>query len=222
VKALLRRIAGRAPAVVGSPWTFLAAVVATLGWVVSGVFFDWSGGWVLWPATLTSVGAFLLVLLLQFTQNRDTRAIQLKLDELIRSFDQARTQLVRLEALSDEELAQIEDEFRELRSREVSAAAESEYEDMATTTTDHDEIRRWVEERGGRPTRVRDTGSNGDPGILRINFDEPGGDDDDRLEEIDWDEWFRAFEENRLAFLYEPDDGSRFNKLVSRDKVDER
>jgi hypothetical protein len=102
----------------------------------------------------------------------------------------------------------------------VSTAAGSEYEGMAQVTTDHDEIRRWVEERGGRPARVRGTGSNGDPGILRIDFDEPGGDDDEQLEEIDWNEWFRAFDENRLAFLYEPEAGSRFNKLVSRENVE--
>jgi low affinity Fe/Cu permease len=111
----VRRIASRAPGVVGSPRTFVLALAATLVWVACGPIFDWSGGWVLWPATITSVGAFLLVLLLQYTQNRDTRAIQLKLDELIRSLDHARTQLVRLEQLSDEELEQIEDEFQELR-----------------------------------------------------------------------------------------------------------
>src|SRR5215210_2344903 len=61
----------------------------------------------------------------------------------------------------------------------------------AKTTTNHDEIRRWAEERGGLPAAVRDTGRADDPGILRINFTaEPGGDDDDRLEEISWDEWF--------------------------------
>ncbi len=87
----------------------------------------------------------------------------------------------------------------------------------AKTTTNHDEIRRWVESRGGRPARVSETGSGGDPGILRINFDEPGGDDDARLEEISWDEWFRAFDENGLAFLYQDEGDSRFNKLVSRD-----
>jgi hypothetical protein len=84
------------------------------------------------------------------------------------------------------------------------------------TTTDHDVIRRWVEEHGGTPAHVSDTGSNGDPGILRINFQEPGGDDDDRLEEISWDDWFAAFDENGLAFLYSDDGESRFNKLVSR------
>jgi len=85
------------------------------------------------------------------------------------------------------------------------------------TTTEHDEIRRWVEERGGRPARVTETGSNGDPGILRIEF--PGRGDDERLEEISWDEWFQAFEDNNLAFVYqeETDGGeSRFSKLVSR------
>jgi hypothetical protein len=87
----------------------------------------------------------------------------------------------------------------------------------AKTTTDHDEIRRWVESRGGKPAHVTETGGGGDPGVLRIDFDEPGGDGDERLEEIPWDEWFQAFEENRLAFLYQDEGDSRFNKLVSRD-----
>ena len=112
---LFKRAAAQAPGIVGSPWTFFAAVVAVLGWIASGPLFGWSGGWVLWPATVTSVGAFLLVVLLQYTQNRDTRAIQLKLDELIRSLEHARTQLVRLEQLSDEELTEIEEEFARLR-----------------------------------------------------------------------------------------------------------
>jgi low affinity Fe/Cu permease len=119
MSSFLRSVAARAPAVVGSPWTFLTAIALTAVWVASGPLFDWSSGWVLWPATITSVGAFLLVLLLQYTQNRDTRAIQLKLDELIRSLGDARTHLVRLEHLSDEELAEMEAEFRRLRS-EVS------------------------------------------------------------------------------------------------------
>jgi len=88
---------------------------------------------------------------------------------------------------------------------------------MAETTTNHDEIRRWAEARGGRPAHVTSTGNGDDPGILRINFEEPGGDDDAGLEEISWDEWLQAFDENNLAFLYEPDDDSRFNKLISRD-----
>jgi hypothetical protein len=85
-------------------------------------------------------------------------------------------------------------------------------------TTDHDTIRRWVEERGGRPARVKGTGSNGDAGLLRVDY--PGRGDDDALEEIDWDAFFQAFEENGLAFVYQEKtkDGeeSRFSKLVSR------
>ena len=86
------------------------------------------------------------------------------------------------------------------------------------TTTDHDEIRRWVEERGGRPARVKGTGSDDDPGLLRIDY--PGRGDDDSLEEISWEEFFQAFEENDLAFLYQEEtkagEESRFSKLVSR------
>ena len=115
MRLLCRYVASRAPGVVGSPWTFLIAAAAVLAWVATGPIFGWSGGWVLWPATITSVGAFLLVLLLQYSQNRDTRAIQLKLDELIRSLGDARTELVRLEKLTDHELDLIEDEFSQLR-----------------------------------------------------------------------------------------------------------
>jgi hypothetical protein len=61
------------------------------------------------------------------------------------------------------------------------------------TTTDHETIRRWVEERGGKPARVRGTGDGDDPGILRIDF--PGGAGKDQLEHISWDEWFQKFEE---------------------------
>jgi hypothetical protein len=83
---------------------------------------------------------------------------------------------------------------------------------QATATTDHDEIRRWVEERGGRPARV--AGTN----ILRIDF--PDADDrEENLEEISWDEWLRTFDESDVAFLHQDEPDSRFNKLVSRDST---
>ena len=82
------------------------------------------------------------------------------------------------------------------------------------TTTNHDEIRKWVEERGGHPATVRGTGDRDEPGVLRIDF--PGYSGKDRLEEISWDEWFRAFDENGLALLYQDEGQSRFNKLVNR------
>ena len=84
------------------------------------------------------------------------------------------------------------------------------------TTTNHDEIRSWVEGRGGRPAAVRDTGNGDDAGILRIDF----GDQDEGLEEISWDEFFQTFDENDLEFLHQnaTEDGSqsRFDKFVTR------
>src|SRR3954471_7372174 len=86
------------------------------------------------------------------------------------------------------------------------------------TTTDHDEIRRWVEAHGGRPARVKGTGDGDDPGVLRIDF--PGGAGEDELEPISWDDWFRKFDEENLAFLYQEQksggEDSTFFKLVRR------
>ncbi|OHV87376.1 hypothetical protein [Mesorhizobium sp. ORS 3428] len=85
----------------------------------------------------------------------------------------------------------------------------------AKTTTNHDEIRKWIEERGGRPAAVR---TQGEGGILRVDFGEP----EESLESIGWDEFFRIFEENDLAFLHqdEVESGgkSRFNKFIERTK----
>ncbi len=91
----------------------------------------------------------------------------------------------------------------------------------AKITTDHDEIRAWVEERNGTPAHVKRAGADSDPGILRIDF--PGFAGEQSLEAMEWDEWFEAFEENGLSFLYQEEtaDGeeSRFNRLVSRESV---
>jgi len=115
--AALRRWAARAPEIVGAPWAFPLGLVVTALWVIAGSLNSFSGNWVLWPATATSVGAFLLLLLLQYSQNRDTRALHLKLDELIRSSERARTELVRLESMPDEHLAGLEAEFGQLREQ---------------------------------------------------------------------------------------------------------
>lgn len=92
----------------------------------------------------------------------------------------------------------------------------------ARRTTDHESIRRWVDERGGCPARVKGTGDGDDPGILRIDF--PGYSGEQSLEEIPWEEFFDKFEENELAFLYQEEkDGneSRFSKLVHRSGKEE-
>jgi hypothetical protein len=87
-------------------------------------------------------------------------------------------------------------------------------EKSAVTTTDHEIIRKWVEERGGHPASVKGTGGKNDPGLLRIDF--PGYSGEGKLDEISWDEFFNGFEDNQLAFLYEEDKNSRFSKLIQR------
>jgi hypothetical protein len=87
------------------------------------------------------------------------------------------------------------------------------------TTTDHDEIRRWVEEHDGSPASVRGTENGDGAGVLRIDF--PGGAGEDQLEHLSWDEWFEKFDAEELAFLYQErkasGEDSTFFKLVSRD-----
>ncbi len=89
------------------------------------------------------------------------------------------------------------------------------------TTTDHNQIKEWVELHDGTPATVRGTGSDADPGILRIDF--PGGAGTDDLEHTTWHEWFQKFEESGLAFLYQErqerkasGEDSTFFKLVKR------
>ena len=89
---------------------------------------------------------------------------------------------------------------------------------QATTTTDHDAIRRWIETRKGRPSVVKGTEGTDDEGILRVDFRDP----DDKLEDISWDEFFETFEDRGLAFLHQDKtaDGhlSRFFKFVRREE----
>ena|SRR5688572_19636034 len=88
----------------------------------------------------------------------------------------------------------------------------------SNTTTNHNEIRQWVTERGGHPARVKGTEKGKTSGVLRIDY--PGYSGEERLEEISWEEFFDGFEKNELAFLYQEktSDGelSRFSKLIDR------
>jgi|SRR5580704_14101161 low affinity Fe/Cu permease len=114
---LFRKLALKAAQAVGSAPAFLLAVVVTVLWIATGPYFHYSDTWQLVINTATSVATFLIVFLIQNTQNRDTAVIQLKLDELIRAVTQARTELVQMEGLTDEELDQLREEFRVLRER---------------------------------------------------------------------------------------------------------
>jgi hypothetical protein len=91
---------------------------------------------------------------------------------------------------------------------------------MSQVTTDHHTIRKWAEKKHGKPAAVKRTHQGGDAGVIRIMFpDRPQSEHDNHVE-ISWDEFFRKFEKNRLALLYEED--SLFNKIVGRDTVERR
>ena len=117
-----RRIADATGSVVGSPWAFTANVALTALWLVLGPFFEFSDTWQLTMNTAASQVTFLMAFLLQNTQNRDTQALQLKLDELIRTTAGARSQLIQLEELDDNQLAALKREFEQLHERRTRAS----------------------------------------------------------------------------------------------------
>ncbi len=90
--------------------------------------------------------------------------------------------------------------------------------------TDHEEIRRWAEERNAQPARVKGTGGDGDVGMIRLDF--PGYTGEESLEPINWDEWFRKFDESNLALLVQDEtargERSNFNKLIGRETAQAR
>ena len=118
-----RHFAQAVSRVTGSPWTFLAALGITAGWALTGSFFDYSDTWQLVINTSTTIITFLMVFLIQNTQNRDAKALHLKLDELLRSVSKARNRLVSLEDMSDAELACLHDEFQRLKRVPANSAA---------------------------------------------------------------------------------------------------
>ena len=106
----------RTGSVVGSPWAF-TAISRTVFWLLLGPVFQYSDTWQLTMNTAASQVTFLIAFLLQNTQNRDTRTLQLKLDELIRSTAGARPQLIQLEGLDDDQLDTLKREFERLHER---------------------------------------------------------------------------------------------------------
>ena len=114
---LFRRFSIAAANALGSSWMFIANVFLILVWLFAGPFFHYSDTWQLVVNTATTVFTYLAVFLIQNTQNRDAKAIHLKLDELIKGVGGARTHLVNLEELSDEELTSLQQEFTRLRTK---------------------------------------------------------------------------------------------------------
>jgi low affinity Fe/Cu permease len=110
-----RRFALRTAEVVGRPQAFLVAITIVVVWAITGPVFHFSDTWQLVINTGTTIVTFLMVFLIQNTQNRDAHAVHLKLDELIRANKHARNSLLALEAMSDEELARLQGEFEGMR-----------------------------------------------------------------------------------------------------------
>ena len=140
MKDLFRRFAHKSAEIFGSAWAFLIALIIVIAWAATGPIFGFSDTWQLVINTGTTIVTFLMVFLIQNTQNRDAKAIHLKLDELIRGVKGARTGLVDLENLSDEELAQLQKEFQRLSERyngKIQSAVEAiEQEEQERQSTD--------------------------------------------------------------------------------------
>jgi len=126
IRDIFRHFARKSSAVLGTAWAFIGALIIIAVWGITGPVFQFSDTWQLIINTGTTIVTFLMVFLIQNTQNRDAKAMHLKLDELIRAIEGARNRLVDLEKLSDEELKQLEDQFTRLRNKASERASEIE------------------------------------------------------------------------------------------------
>jgi low affinity Fe/Cu permease len=120
MKDAFRKLASKTSVAAGNPWTFFGAIFIVVLWALSGKFFGYSDTWQLVINTSTTIVTFLMVFLIQNTQNRDAKAMHLKLDELLKAVHGARTSLVSIEELSDDELESMQREFDQLHARCVS------------------------------------------------------------------------------------------------------
>jgi low affinity Fe/Cu permease len=133
VRDAFRCFAQRASVLLGSAWAFCGAVLVIVVWLVTGPTFHFSDTWQLIINTATTVVTFLMVFLIQNTQNRDAKAMHLKLDELIRAVTGARNQLVDLENLSDDDLKKLEQQFKRLRKQAENSRTPSDNGHPATS-----------------------------------------------------------------------------------------
>ena len=122
VQDAFRVFARAASAVLGTAWSFVVAISVIVVWAATGHIFHYSDTWQLIINTGTTIVTFLMVFLIQNTQNRDSKAIHLKLDELIRALGGARDHLVDLEKMSDDQLKTLEREFEQVSKRAAKAS----------------------------------------------------------------------------------------------------
>jgi low affinity Fe/Cu permease len=114
---LFRKFSSKTSAIVGSSYAFIFAVLIIIVWAASGPAFHYSDTWQLVINTGTTIITFLMVFLIQNTQNRDAKAIHLKLDELIKATHGARNKMIDLDALSDEQLKELEEDYKRICAR---------------------------------------------------------------------------------------------------------
>ena len=137
---LFRKFAHKTSQIVGTSWVFFLAVLIIVVWGITGPMFHYSDTWQLVINTGTTIITFLMVFLIQNTQNRDAKAIHLKLDELIKGVKGARTGFVNLEELSDKELEQLQQEFAKLQKKvnhkDRPSAQLSKYKDVVEAAED--------------------------------------------------------------------------------------
>jgi low affinity Fe/Cu permease len=116
---MFRKLAHAASEKLGSPWAFTLALGVILLWALSGPFLGFSTTWQLFINTMTTILTFLMVFLIQNTQNRDARAMHLKLDELIRAVRPARDMLIDIEDMEEDELRLLQEEFKKFREVKI-------------------------------------------------------------------------------------------------------
>lgn len=111
---IFRKAANKISVVMGTPWAFMVALLLIIIWAVTGPLFHFADTWQLVINTSTTIITFLMVFLIQNTQNRDSRAQQVKLDELLRAVKGARTSLVDIENIPDEDLEELQNQFKQI------------------------------------------------------------------------------------------------------------
>ena len=119
MREIFRKIAKKFSDVLGTAWAFILALLIIIVWAITGPVFGFSNTWQLFINTFTTIMTFLMVFLIQNTQNRDSKALHLKLDELIKSSSRASNKMIDLEDLSDEELDKLEEHFRKLNKKSI-------------------------------------------------------------------------------------------------------
>jgi len=149
---LFRKAAAKVSCVLGSPAAFIVATILVVLWAAFGPYFGYSDTWQLVINTSTTIGTFLMLFVLQNSQNRDTKAINIKLDELLRAIEGARNRLVDLENATDDDLDKLESEFRRLALQDGQATeARKSLHGSKMTRRGERRVRNGIRKEKGQP-----------------------------------------------------------------------